>query len=420
MMGNRVFRKVSLERLSSPEQLDQVMQVTNPRGWLALAAVGSLLAMAIAWGIFGSLSEKVQGGGILVKSGGVFEVASPADGRVTDVSVSVGDSVTEGQVVAWIAQPEMSAQLREAKARLNAMRAEYERTLSFSGNDARLQSQSVAEQRRSLTQAIAADEQTLRSLAERVRSQEALVEQGLMTRSTLLGTRQQLDQVQEKIRTARSQLAQLEVQKATNDNQRNQQVSASRRDIQMAELEVAKMERDLRRASQIVSPYTGRILELMTEQGKMIGRGQPVLTLDLTGRDVKNLVAVIYVPAVHGKKVKPGMDIQIAPSTVRQEEFGMMLGKVTFVSNFPATARGMGMTLKNDQLVQALSGGGAPYEVHADLIVDPTTVSSYRWSSSKGPPLEIQSGTLANGQVTVDRQRPVASVLPLLKRWTGI
>ena len=50
----------------------------------------------------------------------------------------------------------------------------------------------------------------------------------------------------------------------------------------------------------------------------------------------------------------------------------------------------------------------------------PSTVSSYRWSSSKGPPLDIQSGTLANGQVTVDRQRPLASVLPLLKRWTGI
>jgi HlyD family secretion protein len=47
-------------------------------------------------------------------------------------------------------------------------------------------------------------------------------------------------------------------------------------------------------------------------------------------------------------------------------------------------------------------------------------VSSYRWSSSKGPPLEIQSGTLANGQVTVERQRPLAAVLPLLKRWTGI
>lgn len=419
-MDNRVFRKVSLDRLSSPEQLDQVMQVTNPRGWLALAAIGSLLALAIGWGIFGSLSEKVAGGGILLKSGGVFEVVSPAEGRVTDVSVSVGDSVSEGQVVAWIAQPELSARLQEARARLAALRGDYERTVSFSGNDARLQDQSVAEQRHNLRQSIATDERTLQWLSERVASQEQLVGQGLLTRSTLLQTRQQLEQTQEKVRSARSQLAQLDVQKLSSDNERTRVVSASRHEIEVARLEVDRLERDLRRASQVVSPYTGRILEVMTEQGKMAGRGEPVLNLDLTGSSVKNLVAVLYVPSVHGKKLKAGMDIQIAPSTVRQEEFGMMLGKVTFVSNFPATPRGMTMALKNDQLVQSLSGGGAPYEVHADLIVDPSTRSRYRWSSSGGPPVEIQSGTLANGLVTVERQRPIAAVLPLLRRWSGM
>jgi len=419
-MDNKVFRKVSLDRLSSPEQLDQVMQVTNPRGWLSLAAIGALLVLGIGWGIFGTLAEKVAGGGILLKSGGVFEVVSPAEGRVSDVSVSVGDSVIEGQVVAWIAQPEASARVQEAKARLVAMRADYQRTLSFSGNDARLTEQSVGEQRRNLQQSIAADEQTLRFLAERVTSQEQLVSQGLLTRSTLLQTRQQHEQTQEKIRAARSQLAQLDVQKLSSDNDRTRQLSAGRRDIELAELALAQMERDLRRASQVVSPYTGRILEVMTEQGKMVGRGEPVLNLDLTGSAVKNLVAVIYVPSVHGKKVKPGMDIQIAPSTVRQEEYGMMLGKVTFVSSFPATPRGMSMALKNDQLVQSLSGSGAPYEVHADLVVDPTTLSRYRWSSSGGPPVMIQSGTLASGMVTVDRQRPLAAVLPLLRRWSGM
>ncbi|HEX8391717.1 MAG TPA: NHLP bacteriocin system secretion protein [Longimicrobium sp.] len=419
-MDNRVFRKVSLDRLSSPEQLDQVMQVTNPRGWLALAAVGSLLAMAIGWGIWGTLSEKVAGGGILLKSGGVFEVVSPAEGRVTDVSVSVGDSVTEGQVVAWIAQPELSARLQEAKTRLAALRGEYERTLAFAGSDAQLQSLSTSEQQSNLRQTIAADEQNLRWLGERITSQEQLVSQGLLTRAALLQTRQTHEQTRERIRTARSQLAQLEVQAATTRNDRSRQVSTSRREIELAQLELDKLANDLRRATQVVSPYTGRILEVTTEQGKMVGRGESVLNLDLTGSSVKNLVAVIYVPSVHGKRVRPGMTIQIAPSTVRQEEFGMMLGKVTFVSNFPATPRGMGLALKNEKLVQSLSGNGAPYEVHADLIVDPSTVSRYRWSSSGGPPVEIQSGTLASGLVTVDRQRPLGAVLPLMRRWTGM
>jgi biotin carboxyl carrier protein len=228
--------------------------------------------MALVWGVFGSLSEKVAGGGILLKSGGVFEVVSPAEGRVTDVSVGVGDSVSEGQVVAWLAQPELSARLQEAKARLAALRGDYRRTLDFSGNDAALQGRSVAEQQRNLRQSIATDEQALRWLAERAASQEQLVGQGLLTRSTLLQTRQQQEQTQEKVRSARSQLSQLDVQKLTADNERTRQVSASRHEIEVAQLEVERLERDFRRASQIVSPYTGRILEVMTEQGKMAGR----------------------------------------------------------------------------------------------------------------------------------------------------
>ena len=34
-MRGSIFRKAALERLSSPERLDQLMQVTRPRAWLA-------------------------------------------------------------------------------------------------------------------------------------------------------------------------------------------------------------------------------------------------------------------------------------------------------------------------------------------------------------------------------------------------
>ncbi|HEX8363287.1 MAG TPA: hypothetical protein VF613_24420, partial [Longimicrobium sp.] len=99
--SQRIFRKVALDRLSSPEQLDQVMRVTRPGGWIALAAIGALLLTALVWGIAGTISDKVSGQGILVKSGGVLEVVATTPGRVTDVSVSPGDEVTAGQVVAW-------------------------------------------------------------------------------------------------------------------------------------------------------------------------------------------------------------------------------------------------------------------------------------------------------------------------------
>jgi HlyD family secretion protein len=58
--------------------------------------------------------------------------------------------------------------------------------------------------------------------------------------------------------------------------------------------------------------------------------------------------------------------------------------------------------------------------VHADLVVDPSTVSGYRWSSSKGPPLKIQSGTLATGNIEVATKRPIEMVIPLMRKYTGL
>src|SRR4051812_14209280 len=117
-----VFRKVSLDRLSSPEQLDQLMQVTDARGWILLASFGIVIAVATAWGFLGSIPHQVPGTGMLVKSGGIFEVVALSGGRITDVAVRAGDVVTEGQVVARMAQPELSEQVLEAKAVLSAMK----------------------------------------------------------------------------------------------------------------------------------------------------------------------------------------------------------------------------------------------------------------------------------------------------------
>jgi len=45
-----IFRKTSLDRISSPEHLNDYIKVSNPSVWLVLAAVAVLLAAAVIWG----------------------------------------------------------------------------------------------------------------------------------------------------------------------------------------------------------------------------------------------------------------------------------------------------------------------------------------------------------------------------------
>ena len=89
-MSKSVFRKASLDRLSSPEQLDQVMSVTSPRAWLALLAIGAILLAALVWGVFGTIPSKTYGQGILLTSGGVHDITHISSGRVTDIRVRQG------------------------------------------------------------------------------------------------------------------------------------------------------------------------------------------------------------------------------------------------------------------------------------------------------------------------------------------
>ncbi len=419
MAKKQIFRKVALDRLSSPEQLDQVMHITTAKGWIAFGTLALLLVTTAAWGVLGTLSEKVSGRGILVKTGGVLEVVASASGRVTDVPVTVGEEIGEGQVVAWVAQPELLEQLQQTRSSLAALRAEHEENARFLRTQTDLKLEKLRKEAAGLRQSIANDSDRLVALEERLAAQKELVAKGLLARPTLLESRQARDNTKESRSSSQARLQQLAVEKSEAQNNLTETLSEGKRKIAGAEAKLKQLEENLRASSQVVSPYTGRVLEVMTEKGKLLNRGEPVLSLDLTGQTVQNLVAIIYVPSIHGKKVRPGMEINVAPSTVPREEFGMMVGRVTLVSDYPATPKGMLRVLKNEQLVRELSGGGAPYEVHAELIVDPSTPSSYRWTSSGGPPTTIESGTVATAFVTLGSERPIARVIPLFREWTG-
>ena len=75
-LQERLFRKVALERLSSPEQLDQLMRVISPLGWLALIPLLGLILMAVLWGWYGSVSTKVAGKCVLISPAGLADVTS--------------------------------------------------------------------------------------------------------------------------------------------------------------------------------------------------------------------------------------------------------------------------------------------------------------------------------------------------------
>ena len=119
-----IFRKAALERLSSPEQLDYLMSITSPAGWLAISAIGVILFLIVLWGFLGRVPDKVSGSGILIRGGAVYDVAAANDGFVTQVLVKPGDEVTSGQVVATMSQSELDLKIKTTELELKGLQAQ--------------------------------------------------------------------------------------------------------------------------------------------------------------------------------------------------------------------------------------------------------------------------------------------------------
>ena len=58
-MSEEIFRKKSLDKVKSPESLDDYIRVSNPSVWLLLVSVIVLLIGFCVWGIFGHIDSTV-------------------------------------------------------------------------------------------------------------------------------------------------------------------------------------------------------------------------------------------------------------------------------------------------------------------------------------------------------------------------
>ncbi|MEO0490725.1 MAG: NHLP bacteriocin system secretion protein, partial [Cyanobacteria bacterium J06659_2] len=79
---NRLFRQKALEHLSSPDQLDQAVQIIHPRAWIPLFALGGLIMVGGIWSVVGQLPIKVTGQGVLVNPRRMIQFQSPIAGQL--------------------------------------------------------------------------------------------------------------------------------------------------------------------------------------------------------------------------------------------------------------------------------------------------------------------------------------------------
>ncbi len=353
-MKRAIFRKSALDRIASLDQLDQTMTVVKPSSILALISVAIIVFVALLWGIFGSVPDTVSGTGVLVNSDFITSVKYANQGAVKNIFVNHGDMVHNGQIIARIERQDILDQIKVNEKKL----------------DGYIKMQAVIQS-------------ASKTGASKPQMMKSLFDQGLITEQEYLNSRQTELNIEQQITETKQQILLL------NDSYQT--------------------------ATQVSATASGRIMEIPVRRGDYVQPGSTIAVIE-SGSDEATIGALVYFPAMEGKKIRPGMKIGLAPTTVKQEEYGFIQGLITDVSEFPVSDNYLVSSLQNMSLANTFHQIQNPIEVKVSIIPDPTTYSGYKWSSSKGPAQKIGSGYICTARVTTDSRRPISLILPTIKK----
>ena len=475
---NKLFRQESLERLASPERLDQLMRVVKPKSWIPLVTIGSVVVATAIWSVVGRIPVTVDGQGVLIYPSKVVPLQSIGSGQLASLNVEEGDLVHKGDVLATVDQLDLRKKLQLAQAKLKQLKEQNSNAESIQNQRQNQDTKSIEEQRKTLqerlqlTQSLApvlkekglesiqsdrtSQEEKLRNLQEllptykkRLEVRENLFEQGAISDDVLLEARQQyLDNIasenetksqlkqlevkeadalkeylssQNDIKDLKAQLEELDSQKAQSAQQDAETSTNRQKERQEVEREIAQLQEQIQNEGRIISQHTGRVLETTVTPGQVIEAGTRIANVDIRNLSGK-LLGITYFSVEDGKKIQPDMTIQITPQTVKRERFGGIIGDITKVSSFPISKEAAAKVIGNSEVVEGLVSDKEQgvMQVFANLHQDPHTLSGYQWSSSSGPNLKVSSGTTTTVRVTVEERAPVTFILPILRSISGI
>ena len=471
----QIFREKSLEKLSSPDRLDQLLRVVRPQSWLALLVVAAGIAFVLVWSVAGRIPSTAQGAGILLRPKVVVGFQSPVDGRVASVEVTENAQVRAGDLLARLDLPKLREALTLARAELEAYRKRADELAGLERERAAQEKRHLARRRALIEERMA----NLRHSAERFKaSSDASIAQ---QREHLVTARQLAEQLGEELQGRYEVYKELSADNhVPADQVVNVHSSVIDNELKLAELEVtaeelnlreseatetydakldqldaleielgdlaleelridqglreaeletegeaeelersiARLETQLASEGRVLSEVTGRVLEVAVSAGQRVTAGQSLGRMEIADEGAE-LMALAFLPVEDGKRVAPGAKIRVSPSTVERERHGSLLGTVERVSDYPVTADAAGAQIGDLATAQRLLGGENRIELLCRLERDPDSPTGFAWTSGRGPKdVRVTAGTTARVRVTIEEQAPIDLVLPFLESLT--
>ena len=385
--GEALFRSRCVSA-SRHRLLGQVCIVTPPTttATLLIAALSLILLGAATY--FVEVPQRTRAIGVLMPAGGLLKVIATDTGRVTELAVKEGMTVTEGQLLLRITSdrnaPDSSAvsksQIRSLEAELGLIdRAHVREREMKSSRAAALEKQVALTQVRLRKAAAEVDLQSrhVRILEQRFERMNVLVVQGSLAKDKLAQERSGI--LRAKANSVGLERDMLRVR------QESEQQEMERNEI-LKEMELGQLYHDMERerlfrqigraqieSGQVVlAPATGVVARLSARLGSTSRLGQTLLTLY---KSDSRLEAWLYVPSDKAGQLRAGQAVQLRLDAYPHEMFGTISAVVSQVSPIALLA---------SDLAVPLPIKGPVFEVRASITDDSIDALGSSWPLSPG------------------------------------
>ncbi len=148
----RIFSQESWEKISAPEEFDQLIQVVTIKDWLSFAIFGGLVLVGILWSIFGKIPITVTGKGVLIRPRQVVEFQSAIQGNLESLKIRDGECVKKDEVLATINPSQLKKQLELQQQKLILLQIQAVDTQKLESQRTQLEINGLTTKAESLTQ----------------------------------------------------------------------------------------------------------------------------------------------------------------------------------------------------------------------------------------------------------------------------
>ena len=417
-MANKInFSEKALNNLGNNIEDQTLRSAKNFWSYFLLSAITILFAALLIWGFCGSISENVSGSGITLLNKGYHPIIAHGTGTLSHLNIDVGTTVTPGQSVGQIHNPELFFNITKLGNEYNALISEME-ILRF-GIEKLTTGKIKSEKKRQeiLAQLTALQQKSRQRAKEIVSIHSSLQQSGAVSKIAYF---QALDnQAQSEISFANTLFESLANDLTSEETlwQYNRQLLEMKQSLEQKKRELELALRLFQESNWITASHQGKVAEIFKKEGSFVQNGETVAMLSSDPAD--GIYIAAFIPAIRSREIKCGMSVFFSPAIAPANLYGYIKGVVREASQMPSNLNAIQSELANEALTRQIAAQGAVIRVVVELLPDPNTPSGFAWTTKRGYPGKITNGIVGEVIINTGKRSPASYILPALKDFFG-